>query len=84
MFKYTANKEVADQYTKLSQKWCPEANDTLWNLSIRIAGTADAVFACGDFWREYTGTEFYSKTRLDRIPVNGVLLEAEWFEETVV
>lgn len=83
MYKYTACPDVLRKYASISKN-AKRPWDEHYLLGTCIAGSAAAYFACGDFWRNYTGTCFYSNTRLKQVPVNGVLTDACWFLETEV
>lgn len=83
MFKYTANPEVLRKYDSIQQN-AKRPWDDQYYLAVRIVKTAAAYFACGDFWRHYRATEFYSTERRKVVPLNGVLISVEWFTETRV
>lgn len=83
MYKYTAHKSVLNKYASI-KKNSKRPWDDHYFLASRICGTAGAYFACGNFWRNYFNICFYSKTKRNTVPVNGVLIPVEWFTEEQV
>jgi hypothetical protein len=83
MFKYTAHPDVLRKYANI-EKRAKRPWDDHYFLALSITGSASAYFACGDFWRHYNACEFYSPTKREKIPLNGVLVSVEWFTETVL
>ena len=83
MFKYTASPEVLRKYWSIEKHSSKPWNDRYY-LALHITETAQAYFACGNFWRHYQTLEFYSPVKRKHIPVNGVLIDAAWFVETKV
>jgi hypothetical protein len=83
MFKYTADPEVLRKYDSISRNAKRPWDDHFF-LARSITKTADAYFACGNFWRNYKNCQFFSKTRVKEVPVNGVMISVDWFTETKV
>ena len=83
MFKYTAHPDVLRKYASI-EKNSKRPWDDHFFLATSITKTAEAYFACGNFWRNYKNCQFFSKTRVKQVPLNGVLISAEWFNETMV
>lgn len=83
MFKYTAHPEILRKYTSIgknaSRPW-----DDHYHFAVSILGNPSAFFACGDFWRHYKAMEFYSQERRKEVPLNGVLIPVQFFQETKV
>jgi hypothetical protein len=83
MIKYTAHPEVLRKYESVRnnsrQYW-----DDHFLFAVAICGSERAYFGCGDFWKHYTGLEFYSETKRKQVPVNGVLISVDYFTETVL
>jgi len=83
MFKYTAHPDVIHKYASIQRNAKHPWDDT-FRLALQICGSSDAYFQCGRFWRHYRAMEFYSQTRRTEIPLNGVLISADWFTETKI
>lgn len=83
MYKYTAHPDVLHKYVSIKQN-SKRAWDDHFYYAVHITGSTDTYFACGNFWRHYQGIQFYSKNRVKAVPINGVLISAEWFVETKV
>lgn len=83
MYKYTPCQEVLRKYASISQN-AKRPWDDHYFLAKSIAGSAEAYFSSGDFWANYTGTCFYSHIKRKQVPVNGVLVNACWFQESKV
>lgn len=83
MYKYTAKPEVLKTYASITESARRPWDDHFY-LALSIVGSSDAYFACGDFWRHYQACQFYSKERVRQVPINGVLISVDWFQETKV
>jgi len=83
MFKYTAHPDVLHKYSSIKKNSKRYWDDHFF-YAVHITGSSSSYFACGDFWRHYKAVSFYSKKRLKAVPINGVLIDAQWFQETKV
>ena len=83
MFKYTAHPDVLRKYDSISKNSKRPWDDHFF-LAKSITKTSEAYFACGDFWRNYKNCQFFSKTKVKQVPVNGVLISVDWFTESKV
>lgn len=83
MFKYTADPAVLRKYNSIEKNSRRPWDDHFY-YAVQIAGSAEAYFATGAFWRHYRNIEFYSPERRKTVPLNGVLIPVDWFTETQV
>ena len=83
MIKYTAHPEVLRKLDSI-QRNAKRPWDDRYIFAVRICGSKQAYFECGDFWKHYKGLEFFSVERLKEVPVNGVLIPVEYFGATAV
>lgn len=83
MIKYTAHPDVMHKYNSINKN-SKRPWDDHYFLAKSIAGSSAAYFTIGDFWRHYENLEFYSLERRKEVPLNGVLISADWFTETNV
>lgn len=81
MFKYVASKEVLKKYDSILKN-SKHPYDAHYFLAISIVGTSAAYFQCGNFWKNYKSIVVYSPKKLTKVPLNGILISTEWFEET--
>lgn len=81
MFKYTPNKEVISKLESIQRSSTRKRVDGEYFYAVQITGSNANYFACGDFWKHYVQYEFYSKVRLQEVPLNGFLISAAWFTE---
>ena len=83
VIKYTAHPEVIRKFDSI-QRNAKRPWDDHFQFAVSLCGSNQAYFACGDFWKHYKGVEFFSTTKRTEVPVNGVLISAEYFTETLV
>ena len=83
MIKYTAHPEILRKYERVRKTSRQYWNDH-FQFAVEICGSSQAYFACGDFWKHYKGTKFYSVEPRREVPVNGVLISVDYFTETVL
>lgn len=81
MFKYTASPEVLRKFKSIRKNSKKPWNDE-FHFAVYIIGSSDAYFRSGGFWKNYLPLVFYSPTRRKTVPVNGILINVEWFVET--
>jgi hypothetical protein len=81
MFKYTAHPDVLRKYRNIVHR-SPPIVGAAYRYACEITRSPQAYLDCGDFWRHYININLYSSTKLSRVPVNGVLIDAHWFLES--
>ena len=83
MIKYSAHPDVIRKYESIQHNAKRPCND-VFQYAVEICGSNQAYFACGDFWKHYTTMEFFSADKRKEVPVNGVLISVDYFQETIV
>ena len=83
MNKYTADPEILRKFDSI-QRNAKKPWDDNYLFAVRICGSHQAYFACGDFWKHYRALEFFSVEKCKEVPVNGVLIPVDYFIETVL
>ena len=82
MIKYTAHPEILCQFDSI-QRSAKRPWDDQYIFAVRICGSKQAYFECGDFWKHYNGIEFFSVEKRKEVPVNGIMIPVDYFTETV-
>ena len=83
MIKYTAHPEVIRKYESIRQN-SKKPWDDEFQYATEICGSSKAYFACGDFWKHYFALDFFATVKRKEVPVNGVLISVDFFQETMV
>lgn len=83
MFKYTPRADIIRQFRSIENNSRRPRAD-YYALALKIVHDPVDLFACGDFWYNYLNTAYYAIDAVQAVPVGGVLVPVDQFEETVV
>jgi len=81
MYRYTPNKTLLKSLRLAREKPYGPKGSADWNLAKEHFSDYRMITTFLHYWEH---TDFYSKTLLQEVPVNGYLLPLKYFEETKV